>query len=106
LRKVNKRVIESLIKCGAFDSLGYKRSQLMEHYEEAMDEAQRSQKEKMSNQSSFFDQFNSGDSSGDKWSANRIKYRTTCLNGIIKNSSLLKGNFRFLYYRPSVTAFC
>jgi DNA polymerase-3 subunit alpha len=63
LRKVNKRVIESLIKCGAFDSLGYKRSQLMECYEDAMDEAQRSQKEKLSNQSSFFDQFNSGDSS-------------------------------------------
>jgi DNA polymerase-3 subunit alpha len=63
LRKVNKRVIESLIKCGALDSLGYKRSQLMECYEEAMDEAQRSQKEKLSNQSSFFDQFNSGDSS-------------------------------------------
>jgi DNA polymerase-3 subunit alpha len=63
LRKVNKRVIESLIKCGAFDSLGYKRSQLMECYEEAMDEAQRSQKEKLSNQSSFFDQLNSGDSS-------------------------------------------
>jgi DNA polymerase-3 subunit alpha len=63
LRKVNKRVIESLIKCGAFDSLSYKRSQLMECYEEAMDEAQRSQKEKLSNQSSFFDQFNSGDSS-------------------------------------------
>jgi DNA polymerase-3 subunit alpha len=63
LRKVNKRVIESLIKCGSFDSLGYKRAQLMEHYEEAADEAQRDQKEKMSNQSSFFDQFNSGDSS-------------------------------------------
>ena len=65
LRKVNKRVIESLIKCGAFDSLGYKRRQLMEHYEEAMDEAQRNQKEKQSNQSSFFDQFNSGSSSED-----------------------------------------
>ena len=65
LRKVNKRVIESLIKCGAFDSLGYKRSQLMEHYEEAMDEAQRSQKEKLSNQSSFFDQFDTSSSSGE-----------------------------------------
>lgn len=63
LRKVNKRVIESLIKCGAFDSLSYKRRQLMEHYEEAMDEAQRNQKEKQSNQSSFFDQFKSGASS-------------------------------------------
>ena len=65
LRKVNKRVIESLIKCGAFDSLSYKRRQLIEHYEEAMDEAQRNQKEKQSNQSSFFDQFNSGGSSED-----------------------------------------
>jgi DNA polymerase-3 subunit alpha len=63
LRKVNKRVIESLIKCGAFDSLGYKRRQLTEYYEEAMDEVQRNLKEKESNQSSFFDQFDSGDSS-------------------------------------------
>ena len=54
-----------MIKCGAFDSSGYKRSQLMEHYEEAMDEAQRSQKEKLSNQSSFFDQFDTGSSSGE-----------------------------------------
>jgi DNA polymerase-3 subunit alpha len=65
LRKVNKRVIESLIKCGAFDSLGYKRSQLMQHYEEAIDEAQRNQKEKLSSQSSFFEQFDSSDSSGE-----------------------------------------
>jgi DNA polymerase-3 subunit alpha len=63
LRKVNKRVIESLIKCGAFDSLGYKRSQLMEHYEKAIDDSQRSQKEKLSSQSSFFEQFDSDDSS-------------------------------------------
>ena len=69
LRKVNKRVIESLIKCGAFDSLKYKRSQLTEHYEEAMDEVQRNQKEKESNQSSFFEQLDSGASSG----GNRLK---------------------------------
>ena len=57
LRKVNKRVIESLIKCGAYDSLGYKRSQLMQCYDGAMDEAQRKQKEILSSQSSFFDAF-------------------------------------------------
>jgi len=55
LRKVNKRVIESLIKCGAFDSLGYYRRQLMECCEEAMEDAQRKQKELLSNQASFFD---------------------------------------------------
>ncbi len=56
---MNKRVIESLIKCGAFDSLQYKRSQLIAHFEEAMDEVQRHQKEKDSNQSSFFEQLDS-----------------------------------------------
>ena len=66
LRKVNKRVIESLIRCGAFDSLKYKRSQLTEHFEAAMDEVQRSQKEKESNQSSFFDQLESGASADGK----------------------------------------
>lgn len=55
LRKVNKRVIESLIKCGAFDTLGHYRRQLMEALDAAMEEAQRKQKELLSNQSSFFD---------------------------------------------------
>ena len=59
LRKTNKRVIESLIKCGAFDSLGHKRRQLIQHFEGAMDAAQRRQKEIQSSQSSFFDQFDS-----------------------------------------------
>src|SRR5664280_2191769 len=63
MRKVNKRVIESLIKCGAFDSLGYKRRQLILHYEGAMEEAQCKQKERESYQSSFFDQFDSSSSS-------------------------------------------
>ncbi len=62
LRKVNKRVIESLIKCGAFDSLGYYRRQLAECCEAAMDEAGRKQKQLLSNQASFFDDFDSGSS--------------------------------------------
>ncbi len=61
LRKVNRRVIESLIKCGSFDSLGYYRRQLMECLDQSMEEAQRKQKELQSNQSSFFDDLeNSG----------------------------------------------
>jgi DNA polymerase-3 subunit alpha len=63
MRKVNKRVVESLIKCGAFDSLGYKRRQLFLHYEGAMEEAGRKQKERESSQSSFFDQFDSSGAS-------------------------------------------
>lgn len=57
LRKVNKRVIESLIKSGAFDCLGYKRRQLTHHLDSALDEAQRKQKEILSNQSNIFDFF-------------------------------------------------
>ncbi|HRS82323.1 MAG TPA: DNA polymerase III subunit alpha [Smithellaceae bacterium] len=56
LRKVNRRVLESLIKCGAFDSLRYTRRQLMECLDSAMEEAQRKQKELLSNQASIFDQ--------------------------------------------------
>ena len=39
LRLVNKRVVESLIKCGAFDSFGYRRSQLMAAVDQAMEAA-------------------------------------------------------------------
>lgn len=67
LRKVNRRVIESLIKCGSFDSLGNTRRELMECLDSAMDEAQRKQKELLSNQASIFDQLdtdNSTDANG------------------------------------------
>jgi len=66
LRKVNKRVIESLIKCGAFDTLGHYRRQLMETLDSAMEEAQRKQKELLSNQASIFDDLFSSDSSQEK----------------------------------------
>jgi DNA polymerase-3 subunit alpha len=56
LRKINKRMIESIIKCGAFDSLGYKRKQLMEQHDGIVETAQRRHKERSSGQISFFDQ--------------------------------------------------
>ena len=65
LRKVNRRVIESLIKCGSFDSLGYYRRQLMECLDQAMEEAQRKQKDLLSNQASFFDELETSGSSKD-----------------------------------------
>ncbi|MEZ4598838.1 MAG: DNA polymerase III subunit alpha [Syntrophotaleaceae bacterium] len=54
LRKVNKKVLEALIKCGAFDSLGGKRAQYLEALEEAMDVGQQVQREKSSGQDSLF----------------------------------------------------
>ena len=58
-RKVNKRVIESLIKCGTFDSTGNKRRQLMACYEDLMEKVQRRQRERSSGQANFLEQFES-----------------------------------------------
>jgi DNA polymerase-3 subunit alpha len=55
LRVVNKRVIESAIKCGAFDTLGAKRSQLLAILDEFLKNGQEYQKEKLSGQISIFD---------------------------------------------------
>jgi len=55
LRKVNKRVIESLIKCGAFDSTGAHRSQMMASLEGALEYGQRIQKDKLDPQMGLFD---------------------------------------------------
>ena len=55
LRKVNRRVIESLIKCGAFDSMGRPRSQLFMGLDEALEYGQRIQREKNDPQMGLFD---------------------------------------------------
>ena len=55
LKRVNKRVIESLIKCGAFDFTGAKRSQMTACLEEALEYGQRVQKEKNDPQMGLFD---------------------------------------------------
>jgi DNA polymerase-3 subunit alpha len=55
LKKVNKRVIESLVKCGAFDGIGAKRAQLVAAVEDALDYGQRVQKERLDPQMGLFD---------------------------------------------------
>ena len=57
LRLVNKRVIESLIKSGSFDSLGFRRSQLFAVIDRAMEQAQRRHKEREKGQISMFATF-------------------------------------------------
>ncbi|MDY6990930.1 MAG: DNA polymerase III subunit alpha, partial [Thermodesulfobacteriota bacterium] len=54
-RKVNRRVIESLIKCGAFDSTGAKRSQMMYLLEQAIEIGQKIQKDRIDGQISLFE---------------------------------------------------
>ncbi len=51
----NKRVVESLIKCGAFDSLGTRRSQLLAVYEHVLDIVHKANMNKNDLQISIFD---------------------------------------------------
>jgi len=54
-RKVNRRVVESLIKCGAFDSIGARRSQMMSVLEEALEVGQKIHKDRTVGQFSLFE---------------------------------------------------
>jgi len=54
-RKVNKRVIESLIKCGCFDAIEGNRVHLLSVYEEVLGHAQKRNKDLSKGQISFFD---------------------------------------------------
>jgi len=60
-RLVNMKVIESLIKCGALDSLGLFRSQLSSMIDKALEVAGDIQKDRLSGQLSFFDKFEDED---------------------------------------------
>src|SRR6184192_1467373 len=61
LRLLNKRVLESLIKSGAMDSLG-RRAQLMAVLDKAMDHAQKAQRDAESGQHGLFGVFQQEDS--------------------------------------------
>ncbi len=63
LRSVNRRVIESLIKCGAFDSTGAYRSQLLEVLDQAIEVGQSLQQDKLHGQTNLFDILEQGQES-------------------------------------------
>ena len=52
---MNKRALEGLIFCGAFDSMGLKRSQLMAVYERALEGSARAARDNIAGQISLFD---------------------------------------------------
>ncbi len=54
LHKVNKRMLEGLVKAGAFDSMGAKRSQLMAVLDRAVEDGAAAQKEREQGQTSIF----------------------------------------------------
>jgi len=55
LRLANRKVLESLIKCGALDCFGLSRAGMFASLDMILEKAQRNQKEKASGQLSFFD---------------------------------------------------
>jgi len=55
LRLVNRRVVESLIKAGAFDSLGLTRAHLLATTDTALESGQRQQRDRAEGQGSFFE---------------------------------------------------
>src|SRR5207245_2208312 len=55
LRLVNRRVLESLSKAGAFDSLGLTRAHLLATADAALESGQRKQRDRAEGQASFFD---------------------------------------------------
>ena len=54
---LNKRVLDSLIRSGSFDSMGYRRSQLLKVYEQVVDSIARDRKQNLDGQ---FDMFGGG----------------------------------------------
>ncbi len=58
-RKVNKKVIESLIKCGALDSTGAARARLLSTLDSSMEAAQGLQRDRDTGQGSIFDMLGS-----------------------------------------------
>lgn len=53
-KEINKKVMEALFKCGAFDSLGYERADLLYNTENILGYANRSQKDRLSGQADLF----------------------------------------------------
>ncbi|NMC62204.1 MAG: hypothetical protein GYA55_03465, partial [SAR324 cluster bacterium] len=55
LRVINRRIIENLIKCGAFDCSKHSRKEMVDHLDEYLKGAQSLQRERDTNQMSLFD---------------------------------------------------
>jgi DNA polymerase-3 subunit alpha len=97
LRTVNKRVMESLIKAGAFDSLGQDRALLYANVDRAMDWGQRKQREKEIGQGGLFGMMHSdvedvqGQDHADPWPEGlKLKHEKETLGFYITGHPLRK----------------
>ncbi len=59
-RRINRKVLEFLIKCGAFDNLGIRRSQAFELMDATLEHGNRRQRDRERGQNGLFDQLSSG----------------------------------------------
>lgn len=55
-KDLNKRTLESLIKCGALDRFGYNRRQLLSSYEAVLSDIEQTRRENVAGQINLFDQ--------------------------------------------------
>ncbi len=78
LRKINKRVVESLVKCGAFDSIYPNRRLLMASYEHDLELASRESQHRASGQTGLFDSLEGND--GDNLNDSFNNENNTCWN--------------------------
>jgi DNA polymerase-3 subunit alpha len=98
LRTVNKRVVESLVKCGAFDAEGIKRSQLFAATDSALEQGQATQRDKEMGQTQLFDMLGEEESSGpviypvaEDWpDSSQLKYEKEVLGLFISGHPLTK----------------
>ena len=95
LRQVNKKVMESLIKCGAMDSMGIKRAQGIFNLEKILEVASKEQKDERSGQSSLFgkkaDQIHVQLSEVEEWDETlRLKFEKESVGFYISGHPLLK----------------
>ena len=78
-KDINKRVIESLIKCGGFDEMGYNRASLMMGYEKVLESVSLERKKNIKGQISLFDGL---DGFGQNEEIDRFENSTTSIASI------------------------
>lgn len=108
LRQVNKKVMEGLIKCGALDSMQYKRSELMINLEKVLELASKDQKDAKVGQSNLF---GGGGSTkvqmdhAEEWDeTQRLKFEKDSVGFYISGHPLLKYQYSIDLFGNSNTA--
>ncbi|HEY2933195.1 MAG TPA: DNA polymerase III subunit alpha [Acidobacteriota bacterium] len=112
LRMVNKRVIESLVKAGAFDKLSQGRARMFLSIDRAMEHAQKSQKDRESGQTNLFGMMQTPDTAGgddlvpaDEWiEAERLAFEKETLGFYVTGHPLKKYEQEIKYFTSAMAA--